>query len=229
MKIIKLQLYTSQLQDLKIFYMMVLGFELQNENEGTFTIKAGSTLLEFRWADPTQEASPSYHFAFNIPENQIEDARRWLYSRSIPLLQHEENDILDFPHWNAKALYFLDPANNVVEFIARHDLDNASSANFDASSIVSVCEIGMPVPDVAIMHAQVKDAFDLSHYSKVGNKVNFCPMGDPQGLFIIVRPNRTWLPTELLNGVYPTVVTIAGEEAKEVEFEGLPYVVRISG
>ena len=227
MKITKLQLYTTQLQDLKTFYVMVLGFELQNENDGAFTIKTGATLLEFKSADPSLDSNPTYHFAFNIPENQIEDARRWLYSRSIPLLRHEDDDILDFPHWNAKALYFLDPANNIVEFIARHDIDNSSDAAFNAQSITTVCEIGLPVPVVAPMHELIKQNFGLSIYSKAGNTVNFCPMGDVNGLFIIVREKRTWLPTELVNGIYPTIVTIAGDEAKEVSIEGLPYTVKV--
>lgn len=229
MKITKLQLYTNQLQDLKIFYVMVLGFELQNENEAAFTIKAGSSLLEFRWNPPSETSTPSYHFAFNIPANQIEDARRWLYTRSIPLLKHEGDDILDFPHWNAKALYFLDPSNNIVEFIAREDLSNDSDASFSAQSICSVSEIGLPVPNLPSMHDQIKEKLDLPIYSEVGNTSNFCPMGSPEGLFIIVRTNRTWLPTELVNGVYPTIVTIRGDENKELTFEDVPYIVKVEG
>ncbi|EAY27932.1 VOC family protein [Microscilla marina] len=228
MKITKLQLYTNQLQDLKVFYVMVLGFELQNENETAFTLKAGNSLLEFRWNPPGENTNPSYHFAFNIPENQIEEARRWLYTRSIPLLKHEGDDILDFPHWNANALYFLDPSNNIVEFIARHDLNNTSEASFSAQSICSVSEIGLPVPNLPGMHQQVKEKLGLSIYSKVGNTTNFCPMGTPDGLFIIVRTNRTWLPTELPNGVYPTVVTIEGETPDELTFDEVPYIVRVA-
>lgn len=228
MKITRLQLSTSQLQDLKTFYVMVLGFELQDENDGAFTIKTGTTLLQFKSIDPSENSQPTYHFAFNIPENQIEDARKWLYSRSIPLLRYEDNDILDFPHWNAKALYFLDPANNIVEFIARHDIANSSATIFNAQSIVSVSEIGLPVPEVAPMHAEVQQHLGLPIYSSIGNTFNFCPMGDVNGLFIIVRENRTWLPTELKNGIYPTTITIAGTEAKEVTFENLPYTIKIA-
>jgi catechol-2,3-dioxygenase len=227
MEITKLQLYTNQLQELKIFYVMVLGFELQNENEAAFTVKAGSSLLEFRWNHPNENTNPSYHFAFNIPANQIEDAQRWLYSRSVPLLRHEDDDILDFPHWNAKALYFLDPSNNIVEFIARQDLNNDSHAPFSAQSICSVSEIGLPVPNLPSMHEQVKQKLNLPIYSSVGNTTNFCPMGTPEGLFIIVRTERTWLPTELINGVYPTIVTIKGEQKNEITFEDVPYIVKV--
>ena len=229
MKITRLELCTDQVQELKIFYVMVLGFELQNETETTFTIKAGHTLLTFRWGDPTQP-SPSYHFAFNIPENQIEEARRWLYSRSVPLLRFEDQDVIDFPNWNAHALYFLDPADNIVELIARHDIENASQLTFSANSITSVSEIGLPVPEIEPFYDQLKERFGLPLYSHIANLSKFCPTGDPEGLFIIVPLERAWFPTERVNGLHPVVVTIAGEEnkgaIKEWEVEGLPYVVK---
>ncbi len=219
MKITKLELYTDKVQDLKIFYVMVLGFELHNETESDFTIKAGHTLLTFRWGNPTQ-ASPSYHFAFNIPENKIEEARRWLYSRSVPLLKWEGEDVVDFPNWNAQALYFLDPADNIVELIARRDLANVSTVNFNAQSITSVSEIGLPVPEIEPFYQQLKVRFDLPLYSHIADLTKFCPTGDPEGLFIIVPLERAWFPTKLINGVHPLVVTI--ETAQEASTEDQP-------
>jgi len=230
MKITGLELYTDKPQDLKIFYVMVLGFELYNETESAFTIKAGHTLLTFRWGNPA-DAPPSYHFAFNIPQNQIEEARRWLYSRSVPLLKFDDKDVVDFPNWNAEALYFLDPADNIVEFIARRDLENASPISFSAQSVVSVSEIGLPVPEVEPFYEQLKAHFDLPLYSHVANLSKFCPTGNPEGLFIIVPLERAWFPTELINGVHPLVVTIARDpeiqkEEKTWVVEDLPYVVK---
>lgn len=227
MKITKLQLYTDQLQDLKIFYVMVLGFDLYDETENAFTIKAGSSLLTFQWTDLTNKASPSYHFAFNIPKNQIEEAQRWLYSRSVPLLQNENEGIVDFPNWNAQALYFLDPANNIVELIARHDLENTSQAAFIAQSITSISEIGLPVPEIAPFYEQVRESFGFPVYSHIGNTTSFCPTGDPEGLLIIVPLERPWFPTEFINGIYPATVTMTGNEPKELCFQDLPYVLRM--
>ena len=51
----------------------------------------------------------------------------------------------DFSAWNADALYFLDPAGNVVELIARHSLPNASDAPFGPDAFLEVSEVGMPV------------------------------------------------------------------------------------
>lgn len=227
MKITKLQLYTDQLQDLKTFYVMVLGFDLHDETENAFTIKAGSSLLAFQWTDLTDKASPSYHFAFNIPKNQIKEAQRWLYSRSIPLLQNENEGIVDFPNWNAQALYFLDPANNIVELIARHDLENASQVAFSAQSITSISEIGLPVPEIAPFYEQVRENFGFPVYSSVGNTTGFCPTGDPEGLLIIVPLKRPWFPTEFTNGIYPTTITMTGNESKELCCKDLPYVLRM--
>ena len=42
------------------------------------------------------------------------------------------SNIADFKNWNAKAFYFYDNNQNIVEFIARFDLDN----NSDRKSVV---------------------------------------------------------------------------------------------
>jgi catechol-2,3-dioxygenase len=34
-------------------------------------------------------------------------------------------EVVDYSHWNAHSIFFLDPAGTVVEYIARHDLKNA--------------------------------------------------------------------------------------------------------
>ena len=39
-------------------------------------------------------------------------------------------DIVDYSHWNAHSIFFLDPGGNVVEYIARHDLKNGAPGAF---------------------------------------------------------------------------------------------------
>ncbi len=185
----ELKLYTSHLQAQWDFYTGVLGFEGQKANSHSFSLRAGATRLAFEY----REGNSYYHFAFNIPPYQYEQALQWLKVRA-PILRDEDTELIDFSNWNAYAMYFHDPAGNIVEFIARRDLEHRAVAPFSASGILSVSEIGLPV-------RTVRESFELLHrqsglpfYS--GNYDNFCAAGDPHGLFIIVDPrNKEWYPT----------------------------------
>jgi hypothetical protein len=79
------------------------------------------------------EFDGAYHFAFNIPENQIRSAKEWLMPRTVLLKDEQGNDYFQHSGWNSEAVYFKDPAGNILEFIARHDLSNAVDGDFDSS------------------------------------------------------------------------------------------------
>ena len=124
------------LDTMKRFYGRTLGLPILRDEPNRLDVRTGSSTIAFVPADGASDA-PFYHFAFNIPENQILAARTWQLART-PLLPIPErlrdrafpDDVVDYRHWNAHSIFFLDPAGNVVEYIARHDLDNASRAPF---------------------------------------------------------------------------------------------------
>ncbi|MNL17020.1 hypothetical protein D3C87_1380890 [compost metagenome] len=84
-------------------------------------IQVGSSVLKFI---ENPEFDSVYHFAFNIPENKLEEAIKWCADKIDLIMIENKRVIANFETWNANAIYFYDNNGNLLEFIARHDLDN---------------------------------------------------------------------------------------------------------
>ncbi|MFY0545862.1 VOC family protein [Brevibacillus sp. H7] len=204
MEVIELELKTGCLLEMKEFYVNTLGFSLLEETETAFAVKAGTTTLRFS-VDP---GKPFYHFAFNIPENKIGQAREWLQQR-VKLLQEEGEELVHFPHWNAHSLYFLDPAGNIVELIARHNLSNRGTGAFTPADILRVSEIGLPVDDVMQTIDDLQLALNIGAWREPSRQ--FAPLGSEDGMFIIVQKGRIWFMTDKPAEAFPLRVKIKGK------------------
>ena len=199
---------------LRAFYRERMGLGAAGDDG----VQAGATRLAFK-AGP----AATYHFAFNIPENQIEPARVWLRER-VALVPHQGAEIVDFPNWNAHSLYFYDPAGNIVELFARHNLPNASRRDFGPDGILEVSEVGLPVPRVSPAVAALETWGEPLWW---GNRERFAAVGDEQGLFILVPAGRVWFMTEDMGAsVQPLTVTVAKPATGPVS--GLPGPYQIS-
>jgi catechol-2,3-dioxygenase len=159
------------------------------------------------------EKEAYYHFAFNIPENQINQALQFVKRFASPLLDTETGEtIIDFVNWNARAIYFLDPAGNIVEFIARHDLPNASNRRFSGNSLLEISEIGLPVGEVGRAFEELHEKLMIDRYS--GNFERFCAAGDEHGLLILTETDRNWYPTEIPSRPFDLSVEVETPEKK---------------
>jgi catechol-2,3-dioxygenase len=190
MKIKSLKLWTPQLDALAAFYRDTLGLII-SARQNRFEAYVGYTRLAFQQGDAA-ESSP-YHFAFNIPENQFDEGKAWLAQR-VPLI-HDRNgaDTFDFLDWNAHACYCFDPAGNILELIARHSLDSATTEPFSPRSLLGVSEMGLVTDDVRGSVNQLCQKFGLGVYDGAGSEA-FAAVGDEQGLFIAVKRGREWYP-----------------------------------
>lgn len=207
MNISELQLFTGSIKLLTGFYYEVLGLEISEIENDKIKIKVGTTDLIFI---EEKSSDPYYHFAINIPENQINEAIEWLKPK-VDLIEYDSSLIIDFPNWNAHSVYFYDPAGNIVELIARHDLKNASDEPFSAKSFLNISEIGMPVPDVKIIHDELNENFGEKLWS--GNLETFAAIGDQNGLFIVVTTHRNWFPTDKPCNLFPLTVKIENKKS----------------
>ena len=190
MNITRLELQTADLQAQKEFYANVLELPVTLTSSG-LEVKAGETDILFTQAPPDFEGA--YHFAFNIPENQIHAAKEWISSR-VPLLRDESGkDEFDSKSWNSDSVYFKDPAGNVLEFIARHNLKNPVEGSFDSRQILNVSEIGLPSEDVIGLASELCTRLGLSVFMQQPNE-SFTPVGDDNGLFILPARDRIWKP-----------------------------------
>jgi catechol 2,3-dioxygenase-like lactoylglutathione lyase family enzyme len=216
-----LELSAKDLEAQRDFYANILELPAHLDS-ATLEVNAGKTDLVFTQA-PT-EFDGAYHFAFNIPKNQFEAAKKWI-SQRIPLLRDEKGqDEFGLSNWNSDSVYFKDAAGNVLEFIARHDLKNAVEGDFDSRQILHVSEIGLPSEDVVAFANQLCAALDLSVFRQEPNET-FTPVGDDQGLLILPIKDRIWIPN---SGVPAKLlpVRVKGEtNAKKWEVRGVPYEI----
>jgi len=186
----ELKLFTSQIKAQTEFYSEVLGLRVLDGAMNKVSFQVGNSILHLEYKE---DATP-YHFAINIPANKEQEALHWLKSR-LRILKDGQDEIIDFKAWNAKAIYFYDQDKNIVELIARRNLDNASEANFNVGQFLEISEIGVPTNDLEWLYNTLNNSMGLSIYD--GGFGNFCAVGDENGLFICInKDNKTWYPTQ---------------------------------
>lgn len=207
-------LHTNKLTEIQHFYLIVLQFRLINSTVDSFTIQVGeSSLTFFQSEEPAR-----YHFAFNIPGNQVQFAKTWLDGRATLNLENEENEIY-YESFDADAIYFDDPAGNVVEFIGRRN--RKTIGDFTASSIFNISEISITTP-------LVKDAAHKLELFSINSRndnviepesLNFLGEGDT--FIILVPPNRRWYFSDKMSITCPLVIELFDYRRIVVDFEGI--------
>ncbi|WP_372773512.1 VOC family protein [Mangrovibacterium sp.] len=204
-----LELFTTDLPGQKRFYGELLQLPIVAENDLYFICAVGESFLKFT----VREYFRRSHFAFNIPSNQIHEAKSWLNSE-IFQLKDKEDSIIPYESWNAEAIYFYDYDGNVVELIARKNLAINSNENFTANSILGISEVGLPCDNIAKLYQKLSGRLSLPLYC--GDDKYFCAAGDESALLILVNQNqKKWFPT--IHAALPADVNITIEQGgKEI-------------
>lgn len=220
-----LRMRTRRLEEMEHFYRTVLEFPQVGSTNNSRTFRAGGTELEF--VQVPDGPDPVYHFAFNIPENKLEAGQQWLAPRCPIVTRPDGSTVYNFAHWNAHALYFLDPSGNILEFIARHNLKNAAPGPFRVDDILYASEIGLVVPDVPRAVENLKRLLSLEVY--VGASDVFAPVGDEHGLFIVVKEGRRWLGSDRHAATFPVDVHLRGTSSGNIALPDGPFRVNLKG
>lgn len=185
----QLIIHTSNFSAQKKFYLD-LQFPLIEFSKTSVSFGVGHSVLTFL----QKKNSKPYHFAITIPGNKTEEALTWV-KRRANVLKYHGNDIVDFKKWNALSFYFHDHDKNIVEFIARKNLNNNQQNAFSAKSLIEISEIGMAVKSVTETYNELNKLHNLPIYD--GNLEVFCAAGDEHGLFIIIDKNKkNWMPCD---------------------------------
>lgn len=236
-RLLELELLTAApLGAMKGFYRGMLGLPVLADRADRLTIGCGTTPISFVTA-AAEQGRPFYHFAFNIPENKILQARRWQRERT-PLLPmpaglrdpRYPDDVVHFRHWNAHSVFFLDPGGNVVEYIARHDLANTASGDFGPGDILYASEIGLIVDDVPAAAGKLREVVaGLDQYR--GGDDQFIALGDERGLLLVMKRGRklNFNPAdeEKAARVFRTTARIRGARPAEYVFPEFPYKISV--
>jgi catechol-2,3-dioxygenase len=189
MEIKELKIYSSKIKEQADFYSKVLGLTVIKLTEDNVFLEFGKSILNIEFK---AETTP-YHFAINIPSNKEYEALEWLKSR-VGILKEEGNEIQDFDFWNAKAIYFYDKDKNIVELIARKNLNNLSNQKFDSNQFLQISEIGLPTLNIENEFKQLKSLTGIEIFD--GGFERFCAIGDENGLFICINKKvKYWYPT----------------------------------
>lgn len=219
MGISDLRLQTSKVNELESFYRDVIGMQT-HRNSGNLIVEAGATRITF---EAVSDREPFYHMAFNIPENKLDMARHWQKQRT-DLIRRGKSEVIHFSHWNARSIFFRDPAGNLLEYIARHDIENAVGGEFSSADILYASEIGLVVDDVAKIVAAAKKDLNLGIYRD--NGANFASIGDEHALLVVVKRDRKWFPArERSAKVFPLSATIRKPKARSLVMSEYSYRV----
>jgi hypothetical protein len=167
--------------ELRDFYGGELGLSLDGE-----AIVIGETRLRFT----VEEGGAFYHFAFLVPGDRFVAALEWARQR-VELL----DDVFDFENWDAKAVYFHDPAGNIVELIAHRGLEeNGRSDPFAAAELVGFSELGIvgdKPRELRLLEARGLSLWD----GTMAEPDRLAFVGEKGRTFILSPPGRGWLPT----------------------------------
>jgi hypothetical protein len=223
MNIQKLEFPSMDLWAQMDFYANILELPAEMTPSG-LAVKAGTTELLFSQASAGFDGA--YHFAFNIPENQFQTAKKWITSR-ISLL-HDKSGQEDFESksWDSDSIYFLDSAGNILEFIARHTLPNGMEGDFDSRQILNVSEVGVPTENVIGLTDELCSRLGLSAYRQEPNE-NFTPVGDEEGLLILPIKDRIWMPDSGVPARLLSIRVTGKTNGREWELNGVPYEIRV--
>ncbi len=203
MKIEELILDTENLTEQISFYEDVLNFKLIKRTRAFASFRIGKSILTFVEKD---KALP-YHFAFNIPFNKEKEALNWLKNR-VDVIPYENDEIIDFVNWKAKAIYFYDKDHNIVEFIARRAIKYESEEEFSSESAINISEIGIGTSCIQQLYQELNTMKPIRIFD--GGFERFCALGNNEGLFIVVDLlKKDWFPTG--DQIFPSGFILKGD------------------
>jgi hypothetical protein len=180
--------------ELPTFYGHELGLPLDGE-----AIRIGETLLRFV---PERDGA-FYHFALLVPGDRFDAALAWARER-VELL----GDLFASDDWGSRAVYFHDPAGNILELIAHHGLEeNGRSDGFAAEELVGFSELGI-VGDKPELLRRL-EAVGLQMWDGTLQAPNLLAfVGEKGRTFILSPPGRGWMPTGRPAEPYPVTALI---------------------
>jgi catechol 2,3-dioxygenase-like lactoylglutathione lyase family enzyme len=197
-----LQAPAEKLRETVDFYRRTLGLE---EIEAS-AVRVRGTDLVFEPA----VGAPFYHFAFLVPGDRFAAAREWISDR-VQLLDGGDVDgvVFDFDNWRALALYFHDPAGNVVELIGHRGFaENGGTGPFSSSELGGISEIG-PVGDTTDL-AHGLEEIGIEMWDGVLEPGRLAFFGGRGRVFVVAAEGRGWLPTGRPAEPHPVSATVTG-------------------
>ena len=141
------------------------------------------------------EGEPFYHFALLLPGDRFDAAHAWADGR-FELL----GGVFEFENWDARAVYFLDPAGNIVELIAHRGLEeNDCEGEFRPEEIVGFSELGL----VGNRAERLRELSLPLWAGTIDDPEDLAFVGEKGRTLILAEEGRGWLPTGRPAEIHP--------------------------
>jgi catechol 2,3-dioxygenase-like lactoylglutathione lyase family enzyme len=216
-----LTLETRNVSAITSFYTEIMGLAAKRCETEQTTFQIGATELTFKQF--TGEVASNYHFAIEIPVNQIDEAGAWLANR-VPILPYQGRTLVEHRAWNAKSYYFTDLGGNIVEFIARgQPFKTSRKKKFDVTSLLRISEMGLVVPNVMRFCQHLNLLLDIPYYQEASDQ--FAAMGNDEGLLVISATGRGWIPVNMPARPHAVLLRMKGYVNRRWIPSGLPYIL----
>ena len=223
----ELAVAAARLEAVAGFYEQALGFAVERHDDRVAIPVGGDVLELVATGDGTD---PFHHFALLVPGDRFDAARGWLGERAETLARDGGETVFAFDFWDARAVYFHDPAGNIVELIAHAGTAERSGAagDFSAAELAGLSEVGIVVDDTAAAVAALERDVGLELWS--GSAAQLAFVGAKAHTLILAPPGRGWLPTGRPAEAHAATVTVTGGSAGAVVLAASPErSVRRSG
>lgn len=232
MRIVRLTLDCADLGAQEAFWAGTLGLEVSRDADDELEVKLRSSVVRFRRAAPG--STPRYHFAINVPPGSIKRAAAWLEERHQLLAfngyaDEAEGATIVHADRGIPAVYFEDPAGNVVELIANVRLAAAEDprpAGFGPEALLDIAEIGIAAADPDITCAAVREFLGKEVFWGGAPGWLLTAIGDARAVVIVAPLDRGWIPVGLPARPAPTEVVVLADEPGELTLPEGPYVLR---
>jgi catechol 2,3-dioxygenase-like lactoylglutathione lyase family enzyme len=222
----ELAVATARLGAVATFYEQTLGFAVERRDDRV-VVPVGADVLELV---ATEDATdPFHHFALLVPGDRFDAARAWLGERAETLARDDGGTVFPFDFWDARAVYFHDPAGNIVELIAHAGTaERGAAGGFSIAELAGLSEVGIVVDDPAAAVAALERELGLELWS--GDAAQLAFVGAKAHTLILAPPGRGWLPTGRPAERHAATVTLTGGPAGAVVLAESPErSVRRSG
>jgi catechol 2,3-dioxygenase-like lactoylglutathione lyase family enzyme len=205
----ELAVATARLDAVAAFYEQTLGFAVE-QRDGRVVIPVGADVLELVAVGDATD--PFHHFALLVPGDRFDAARAWLGERAETLTRNDGETVFPFDFWDARAVYFHDPAGNIVELIAHAGMaERGAAGDFSAAELAGLSEVGIVVDDPAAAVATLERELGLELWS--GDAAQLAFVGAKAHTLILAPPGRGWLPTGRPAEPHAATVSLSGGTA----------------
>lgn len=183
----RVDLVVSDLASAVSFFTEVMELPAGRLQEDSVEVTVGRSILRLSEGPATAGV---HHLAFDVAPEAFAQHRDWMASKGPLLIDADgQTEFEGPPVWRSRSIYFTGPDRMVLELIARRERPRPDT---QFPGLISISEVGIAVSDVAATTRLVGAATGATVLGTAAPQ--FAPVGDHDGLLILVTTGRGWLP-----------------------------------